>query len=413
MHKLLILGSLLEFTSLVEKAKAMGYYTVVCDGYKDGPAKAVADKSYDIDVRDVESIVAMCKSENIDGIITSFSDLLFEQATKIAEAASLKWYISSDMLPYYRDKYVAKTLLRELGISVAKTFLIDKKNSDSIVQELTFPIVIKPLSGYGSHGIVVINDKFEFSNYIQTISQDQFPLYAEEYIYGDEYNMQTWVHDGEIKIISIADREKNLQVGNKIPLISRVVYPAKKIDDVKQKALDILKKFINSTGQTSGPLSMQFFNVDGTIYVCEIAGRFFGYEHKAIEFCSNLDLEKLLLLYPYEQDKIPHEFLNYSPDFPKYCSVMYLIGKYGEKIGDLSNIVELLSDQRIPYYDVPYSSGMITKNSGDLAHLAYLYLVSSTRDDLDSLNAKIFKNFKVYNDRGENIACTYVLGTKI
>ena len=56
---------------------------------------------------------------------------------------------------------------------------------------------------------------------------------------------------------------------------------------------------------------------------------------------------------------------------------------------------------------------MITKNSGDLAHLAYLYLVSSTRDDLDSLNAKIFKNFKVYNDRGENIACTYVLGTKI
>ena len=50
----------------------MGYYTIVCDGYKDGPAKAVADKSYDIDVRDVESIVAMCKSENIDGIITFF-----------------------------------------------------------------------------------------------------------------------------------------------------------------------------------------------------------------------------------------------------------------------------------------------------------------------------------------------------
>ncbi len=62
-HKLVILGSMDEFIALVKQAKARGIYTIVCDGYPDGPAKAFANKSYDIDIRDVDGVAAMCKSE--------------------------------------------------------------------------------------------------------------------------------------------------------------------------------------------------------------------------------------------------------------------------------------------------------------------------------------------------------------
>ena len=37
-HRLLILGTLGEFVQLVCKAREKGYYTIVCDGYPDGPA---------------------------------------------------------------------------------------------------------------------------------------------------------------------------------------------------------------------------------------------------------------------------------------------------------------------------------------------------------------------------------------
>ena len=50
MHKLMILGSMDEFVDLVEMAKDKGITTLVCDGYEDGPAKAIADRSYTIDV---------------------------------------------------------------------------------------------------------------------------------------------------------------------------------------------------------------------------------------------------------------------------------------------------------------------------------------------------------------------------
>ena len=77
-HKVLILGTLGEFTELVKKAKEKGYETVVCDGYADGIARTYADKAYTIPVTDVDAIALMCREEGVDGIITSFSDLLLE-----------------------------------------------------------------------------------------------------------------------------------------------------------------------------------------------------------------------------------------------------------------------------------------------------------------------------------------------
>ena len=86
-HKVLILGTLGEFTELVKKAKEKGYETVVCDGYADGIARTYADKAYTIPVTDVDAIALMCREEGVDGIITSFSDLLLECMVKIADKA--------------------------------------------------------------------------------------------------------------------------------------------------------------------------------------------------------------------------------------------------------------------------------------------------------------------------------------
>lgn len=50
---------------------------------------------------------------------------------------------------------------------------------------------------------------------------------------------------------------------------------------VYEPARDLLQSYIAHTGQMDGPLSMQFFWKPGKgIQVCEIAARFFGYEHE-------------------------------------------------------------------------------------------------------------------------------------
>ena len=115
-HKVLILGTLGEFTELVQKAKKRGYEVVVCDGYPDGIARKYADKDYTIPVTDIDSIAQMCREEKIDGIITSFSDLLLECMVKIAAKAGLPCYLKPEQLPWYRDKSACREVLDKLGL---------------------------------------------------------------------------------------------------------------------------------------------------------------------------------------------------------------------------------------------------------------------------------------------------------
>ena len=72
MKRLLILGSLFELSGLVKKARERGLYTVVCDGYPDGPARQFADQDWTIDVRKIGKIAQKCRDEKIDAIITFF-----------------------------------------------------------------------------------------------------------------------------------------------------------------------------------------------------------------------------------------------------------------------------------------------------------------------------------------------------
>ena len=127
-HKVLILGTLGEFTELVKKAKEKGYETVVCDGYADGIARTYADKAYTIPVTDVDAIALMCREEGVDGIITSFSDLLLECMVKIADKAGIA-----------RDK-----IILDPGVGFGKTYEmnLETMNHLELFQHLGFPVLL-------------------------------------------------------------------------------------------------------------------------------------------------------------------------------------------------------------------------------------------------------------------------------
>ena len=76
MKKILILGGAQVHCKLVEAAHELGLYVIVTDYLRevDAPAKLIADKSYQIDINNVEQIVQLCKFEEVDAVITSHLD---------------------------------------------------------------------------------------------------------------------------------------------------------------------------------------------------------------------------------------------------------------------------------------------------------------------------------------------------
>lgn len=154
-HRLVILGSMDEFVDLVECAKKRGIYTIVCDGYEDGPAKAHADKAYLEDVRHTDAIAEICRKEQADGIIASFSDLLAECMIDIADAAGLPSYLKPKGEKLLREKPLMKQMFQELGIASPRYKKIRLDTLEEDFADMAFPCVIKPVNGYGSHGVFV------------------------------------------------------------------------------------------------------------------------------------------------------------------------------------------------------------------------------------------------------------------
>ncbi len=404
-HRLLVLGSLDEFVLLVQRAKARGYYVAVCDKYIDGPAKKYADAAYHIDVNQVEEIVQLCKRERIDGIIGSFSDLLFERITEIADRANLKWYLKPDALKYYRKKDEAKILFSRIGIKTPRFMTVDKSFTDEQVSQMVFPLVIKPIGGYGSKGVYVVHSAKEihekYNDVAERFGGDK--IIVEEYCEGHEYNLMAWLTEGELYLISIADRDRNPQRGERVSLLNRVVYPAKNICKVYEEACSVLRAFVKATGQKNGPISMQFFYNENGVVVCEIAGRIFGYEHEMVNYCSGLEIENLLLDYVYDEEKLKKTLQNHNAFFEKHCAGLYFVAKHGEVVSDLSAAQELQNDSHVIGSILFYKEGDTVDNYSSKPYFARYYISAVTREELDQVTEMFFNKMTVRSINMNNI----------
>lgn len=405
-HRLLILGSLREFVQLIELAKSRNIYTIVCDGYKNSIGKQHADKSFDIPPGNIEEIAELCKKENIDGIITSFSDYLFECMVKIAAKANLKCYFAPDKLHLYRNKNDMKHMLDELGISNSRYAVIEQDFSDAELSHLNFPVVSKPLDKYGSRGVMIWYSAEEIRKNFNFICEtsDIKKVLIEEYHTGYEFNMMTWILDGKVHVLSIADREKTAISKHEIPISTRNVYPSRLISEVYEEARDILQKVADYTQQTSGILSMQFFWTPGTpVCVGEIAGRFLGYEHELIEYCSGLAVEELMLDYLYNPGNLDTLLENHSPFFHKHNAVLYFHGRNGMVVEEQSKADHLGTLPQIKDYWAFYSSGEEIIPHGPNPYVLRYYISGDSRQDIDQLTEFIFENADVTDASGQSV----------
>lgn len=402
-HALMVLGSMDEFVDLVRRAKKRGIRTIVCDGYEDGPAKQIADEAYTIDVRNTDEIARLCLKCKVDGIIASFSDLLAECLVDIAAKAGLPCYASPDRFCILREKPLMKKMMDDLGIAYPKSAVVRK---DSIAQDIAsvgFPCVVKPVNGYGSRGIYVLDDVEQVAEHFDEIaSYSSFDfILAEQYNDGYEINMMNWIVDGEPVVLGMADREKSQEVPCTVPHVSRIVQPSLFAESVYEEARSIVKRVAKYVGISTGPVSMQFFYTPGEgIEVCEIAGRLLGYEHELITLAGGLSIEELLLDYVYDREAMRERLRGYTPFLPR-CSAGHYFHAYENEIAEVyaaSRIASLPGVVEVKEYYRP--GERVSHGVGAKPYAVRCYAVSDDRPTMDSISRKIFEQVEVIGSDG-------------
>lgn len=405
-HKLMVLGSTSEFSPLVKRAQERGIAVVCCDGYADGPAKAIADERYDIDIRDHDAIAKLAKSIGVDGIISAFSDNLPEQCAAIAPKAGLSFYLPAERLAILRDKSRMKKMFSELGVQFPKTAVAKRSSISEDIASLEFPVVTKPLNGWGSHGVFVLNSVEEVVERFDDVAKYSGgdAILVEEYNDGFELNTMSWVVDGSPVILEIADREKTADEPRAIPHVSRIVYPSVLTDIVIDDIRDILTKVARYVGLRNGPLCMQaFWAPERGIQVCECAGRVFGTEHEMLEYATNgaLTVEDLLIDTVYDADNLRVRLADHDPHLRRTSCGLFWHGKEG-RISQMGGFPEVGSDEcaadTLEYYTV---GDEVRK--GEQPYVARSYIVAPEREELDELTDSFFESAYMRNEAGESM----------
>lgn len=194
---------------------------------------------------------------NIDGAIT-FRDDNVLLTSKIGDRygfIGIPYNISSRI----RNKYIFREDCEKYGIPAPKRREITTiGNLASLVKDLQFPLVLKPISWVWSINTIKIeslSDLIEKYSYIQIYNPNWESFYIEEYITGDEIDCDILVQDWVIKFMKISDNAIGqepyfMEAGASTPS----VLP----DTIQQEVFDMVEQSVHYFGVKYACLHYEF-----------------------------------------------------------------------------------------------------------------------------------------------------------
>lgn len=274
MKKIMIIGAGVYQVPLIEKAKDRGIYTIVVSPDGPYPGLDIADKAYYKDVRDREEILEIARIESIDGVITDQTDIAARTVAYVAEELGLPG-IGFECAELFTDKYRMKEKSEELGLPTIKC-----RNTKSIEEAKNFfnevgtSIMIKPTDNQGSRGVYRIDSIEELDDkFLEAMSYSgNGMIIAEQYIEGDEYEVDSIVIDGHEHTLMCGDIVL-FDLPDVFASCTRM-YPSCRDKDIVSKLLKLNKDTIEGFGLKSGITHSEYVvDKNGQPYLIEAAAR--------------------------------------------------------------------------------------------------------------------------------------------
>lgn len=278
--KILLLGGSPQQVPVISRAKELGLETILIDYLPDNPGKEIAHKWYQESTTDIETVYRIAREEAVAGILAYASDPAALPAAIVAERLELPTNPAKSVeILGVKNKF--RKFLRDNGFD-CPGFIefpadIPVEDLKKKLENLSFPIVIKPTDSSGSKGVTKISDLSHLGKALDWASQysKNKILIAEEFIErGFPYLIggDIFVEDSQIvlkgEMACIRD-EKNsalIPVGKK--------WPSGLSESQRDKIYNLLQDVIKSLGIKTGEFNIEIIlGKDDTPYLLELGPR--------------------------------------------------------------------------------------------------------------------------------------------
>lgn len=242
-NKIAVLGANKPLIPFYRQAKKLGY-EIIGIAIKDGAVcREYCDRFYPVSFAEKDSVLEICKQENVDGII-SFS--LESALPTVSYVAGKLGLVSNSLesIALTSSKFEQRRALEAAHIPVPKYFLINDENS---LDEVTcqYPVIVKPVDSGGSQGICKIDSPNQLSeafNYAKTYSRTGSVI-IEEFIDGREFSVEYISHNGKHYFLQITDKVTS---GSPRFIEMQHHQPADIPDDIKVRIKSMVEKTLSA-----------------------------------------------------------------------------------------------------------------------------------------------------------------------
>ncbi|KKT70272.1 MAG: D-alanine-D-alanine ligase-like protein [Candidatus Uhrbacteria bacterium GW2011_GWF2_44_350] len=219
--------------------------------------------NHDKTIKNVEAFLRK-KNLKLDGAITFLEDsvLLTSKITDYFKLPGVE-YQKADLI---RNKYRLRSFCEEHGLPTPKFCKIKKpEDIETVTNKLSFPVVVKPIYGASSAFVVKAENKEELLETYQYIKNNiskktesalgqGFTLMVEEYIDGDEVDVNVLIQNGRVKFFNITD---NYQTKEPFFIETGMAEPSALPEEEQQALIDMVEEVLDLLGVQNACLQFE------------------------------------------------------------------------------------------------------------------------------------------------------------
>ncbi len=286
MKKIMVIGAGWEQIPLVKKAKARGLFVIATTWWNG--QNIPADKIFEVDSRDLESLEKIVISERPDYIIADECDYSMYAVAYLAE----KYKMNGPELAVQtitNNKYLQREYVRKVNVLQPQYQLCwNIQMAKVFIDKIGYPVMVKPIDNRGSIGVSKVYQEKELNAaWFLAVSHSHSRMcIVERCITGDVVTAEVFCDSEKQEFVASSNREMYKNNDN---LAKALFYPGRFQQELFQNIKRNAELVVEAIGIKYGFVHIEFIIEKGTnnIYLIEVANRGGGV------YISNIVLEQI------------------------------------------------------------------------------------------------------------------------
>ena len=377
---LLILGAIAAMEEIVIDARKMGIYVIVTDYLENSPAKKFADETWMLSIDDVDGIVEKCRERKVDAVMNYCIDPGQKPYQKICEKLGVPCVAGFEQFDIMTNKDKFAKCCVEYGLDVIPKYNMDQTLTEADYQNLEYPIMIKPVDGRASKGIVVAYSPEEMSAAIEYSMKFSLrkEVVIEKYMKCPEFCVKYLACDGDFYLTTMSDVwDSTLPDGTRV-YMGTSAYPSRFYREYIATTNDKVIAMLKGIGIKNGAMSLTGFYDHGKFRFFDPSLRMGGAQDwRVVEAASGINIANLLTNFAVtgsmgDKNKVKKIDRAFET---KYSALLYYDLMLGT-IGEISGVEEILKLPGVFGFHQCHHVGDVIDAYGNSNNVAIRFILS-------------------------------------